>query len=64
MFLIKDTINNIAGVASCVAETVGTVGLTTLDIVKKARELKTRPPAITEEATDEVLKAGLGFYFV
>ena len=57
----KDTIKNIAGVASSVADTVGKVGSTTLDIVKNARVLKNRPPAITEEATDKVLKAGSGF---
>ena len=60
----KDTIKNIAGVASSVADTVNKVGSTTLDIVKKAREFKNRPPAITEEATDKVLRAGSGFYYV
>ena len=60
----KDTIKNIAGVASSVADTVNKVGSTTLDIVKKASELKIRPPAITEEAIDKVLKAGSGFYYV
>ena len=60
----KDTIKNIAGVASSVADTVIKVVSTTLDIVKKARELKNRPPAITEEAIDKVLKAGSGFYYV
>ena len=67
----KDTIKNIGGVAASVADTVGKVGSTTLDIVKKARELKSckltglnSPPAITEEATDKVLKAGSGFYYV
>ena len=38
----KDTIKNITGVVGSVAESVGKVGLTTLDIVKKARELKSR----------------------
>ena len=57
----KDTIKNIAGVASSVADTVGKVGSTTLDLVKKSREL--RKPAITAEATDKVLKAGSGFYY-
>ena len=60
----KDTIKNIAGVASSVSDTVGKVGSTTLDIVKKARELKNCPPAITEEATEKVMKAGSGFYYV
>ena len=60
----KDTIKAITGVASSVAKTIGKVGSTTLDIVKKARELKNPPPAITEEATDKVLKAGSGFYYV
>ena len=60
----KDTIKNIAKVASSVADTVNKVQSTTLDIVKKARELKNRPPAISEEAIDKVLKAGSGFYYV
>ena len=48
----KDTIKDIAGVAASVVDTVGKVGSTTLDIVKKSRELKSpRPPAIIEEAT-------------
>ena len=59
----KDTIKNIAGVASSVADTVNKVESTTLDIVKKARELKNRFPAITEEAIDKVLKAGSEFYY-
>ena len=60
----KDTIKAITGVTSSVTDTIGKVGSTTLDIVKKARDLKNRPPAITEEATDKVLKAGSGFYYV
>ena len=57
----RDTIKNIAGVVSSVADTVGKVGSTTVDLVKKSREL--RKPAITEDATDKVLKAGSGFYY-
>ena len=60
----KDTIKAITGVTSSVADTIGKAGSTTLDSVKKARELKNRPPAITEEETDKVLKAGSGFYYV
>ena len=58
----KDTINDIAGVVGFVADTVGKVGSTTLDIVKKLKGSKL--PAITEEATDKVLKAGSRFYYV
>ena len=36
----KDTIKNIAGVASPVADSVGKIGTNTIDIVRKARELK------------------------
>ena len=36
----KDTIGNIASTASSVVDTIGKVNNTTLDIVKKARELK------------------------
>ena len=60
----KDTIKAITRVAFFVSDTIGKVGSTTLDIVKKARDLKNRPPAITEKATDKVLKAGSGFYYV
>ena len=62
----KDTIKNIAGVASSVADTVGKVGSTAIDIVKKAREL--RKPAITDDAMNKVLNAkevsGTGFYYI
>ena len=58
------TIKNIADVAASVADT-------TLDIVKKVKGSKLpglRPlvasPPITEEATDKILKAGSGFYYV
>ena len=61
----KDTISNIAGVAGTVADAVGKVGSTTLDIVKKAREL--RKPAITDDAVNKVLNAsevkGSGFFY-
>ena len=63
----KDTIKNIAGVASTIADTVGKVGSTTLDIVKKSRELK-RPPAIIDDAMNRVLNSsevkGSGFFYV
>ena len=62
----KDTITNIAGVASSVADTVGKVGSTAIDIVKKAREI--RIPAITDDAMNKLLNAkevsGSGFYYI
>ena len=65
----KDTIKNIAGVASSVVDSIGKVGTTTLDIVKKARELKNKQP-ITDDAINKVLtatdtpKTGSGFFYV
>ena len=63
----KETIKNIAGVAGTVADAVGKVGSTTLDIVKKSREL--RKPAITDDAMNKVLNAsevknGSGFFYI
>ena len=66
----KDTIKNIAGVASFVVDSIGKVGSTTLDRVKKARELKSKSPAITNDAMNKVLsandipKTGNGFFYV
>ena len=61
----KDVIKNITGVAGTVADAVGKVGSTTLDIVKKAREL--RKPAITDDAMNKVLNASevkrSGFFY-
>ena len=59
-----DTIKAITWVASSVAHTIKTVKPTTLNIVKKARELKNCPFAITEKATDKVLKAFSELYYV
>ena len=63
----NETIKNIAGIAGTVADAVGKVGSTTLDIVKKSREL--RKPGITDDAMNEVLNAsevknGSGFFYV
>ena len=51
----KDTISNISNVAGTVADAVSKVGSTTLDLVKKSREL--RKPAITDDAMNKVLNA-------
>ena len=63
----KDIIKNIAGVAGTVAESVGKIGASTLDIVKKARALKNKQP-ITDDAINKVLNAyevkGSGFFYV
>ena len=63
----KDTIKNIAGVASSVADSVGKIGTNTIDIVRKARELKNKQP-ITDDAMNKVLNAsevkGSGFFYV
>ena len=66
----KDTIGNIASTASSVVDTIGKVGNTTLDLVKKARELKSKSPAITNNAMNKVLnaadtpKTGNGFFYL
>ena len=52
----RDTIKNIASVASSVVDSIGKVGTTILDIVKKARELKNKQP-ITDDAVNKVLNA-------
>ena len=50
-----------------VADTVGKVGSTAIDIVRKAKELRSKP-AITDEAVNKVLNAsevkGSGFFYV
>ena len=64
----KDTIGNIASTASSVVDTIGKVGNTTLDLVKRAREL--RKPAISDDAMNKILnasdspKTGNGFFYV
>ena len=65
----KETIGNIASTASSVVDTIGKVGNTTLDLVRKARELKNKQP-ITDDAMNKILnasdtpKTGNGFFFV
>ena len=65
----RDTIKNITGVASSVVDTIGKVGNTTLDLVRKARELKNKQP-ITDDAMNKILnandtpKTGSGFFYV
>ena len=63
----KETIKNIAGVAGTVADSVGKIGTTTLDIVTKVRELKNKQP-ITDDAIDKILNATevkrSGFFYV
>ena len=62
----KDTIFNVASAATSVVDSVGKIGNTTLDIVKKARDLKKQP--ITDDAMNKVLNAsevkGSGFFYV
>ena len=53
----KDTISNVASGTSSVVDSIGKVGNTTLDLVKKARELKSKSPAITNDAMNKVLTA-------
>ena len=65
----RDTIKNIAGVASSVADSVGQIGSNAIDIVKKARELKNKQP-ITDDGMNKILnandtpKTGSGFFYV
>ena len=65
----KDSIGNIASTASSVVDTFGKVGNTTLDLVRKARELKNKQP-ITDDAINKILnandtpKTGNGFFYV
>ena len=63
----KDTISNVASAASSIVYSIGKVGFTTVDIVKKARKLKNKQP-ITDDAVNEVLNAsevkGSGFFYV
>ena len=63
----RDTIKNIAGVASFVVDNNGKVCKTTLDIVKKASELQNKQP-ITDDAVNKVLNAtevkASGFFYV
>ena len=62
----KDTIGNIASATSSVVDSVGKIGNTTLDTIKKIKEL--RKPAITDDAINKVINAsevkGSGFFYV
>ena len=64
----KYNIGNIASTASSVVDTIGKVGNTTLDLVRKTREL--RKPAISDDAMNKVLnadntkKTGSGFFYI
>ena len=62
----KDTISNVASAASSVVDSVGKICNTTLDIAKKARDLKKQP--ITDDAVNKVLNASevkySGFFYV
>ena len=52
----KDTISNVAFTASSVVNNVGKISNTTLDTIKKIKELKNKQP-ITDEAMNKVLNA-------
>ena len=62
----KDTIGNIASATSSVVDSVGKIGNTTLDTIKKIKEL--RKPAITDDVINKVINAsevkGSGFFYV
>ena len=62
----KDTISNVASAASSVADSVEKIGNTTIDTIKKIKEL--RKPAISDDAMNKVLNAsevkGSGFFYV
>ena len=63
----KDTIKNIAGVASTVADAFEKIGRNTIDTRKQIIELKNKQP-ITDEAVNTVLNAsevkGSGVFYV
>ena len=64
----KDTISNVASVASSVVDNVGKIGNTTIDTIKTINEL--RKLAISDDAMNKVLiandtpKTGNGFFYV
>jgi hypothetical protein len=51
----KDLIQNIAGAVGSVVDTVGKVGTTTVDIIRKIKELKQQ--GISQKALEDVLRA-------
>ena len=65
----RDTIKNIAGVASSVSDSVKKIFTNAKDIVKKVRELKNKQPII-DDAMNKLLnandtpKTGSGFFYV
>ena len=65
----KDTIANVASVASSVADSVGKIGLNAVDVVRKIKELKNKQP-ITDDAMNKVRtatdtpKTKNGFFYV
>ena len=74
-FLInnKDTINAIANTVGSVSDSIGKVAGTTIDIVKKARELRNQ--GLSNETAEKILrerssesglsnKSGSGFYYI
>ena len=66
----KDTISNISNVAGTVAAAIGKIGTNTIDVVIKVKELKSKQPAITNDAINKVLnatdtaKTGIGFFHI
>ena len=67
-FLInnKDTIHAIANTVGTVSDSIGKVAGTTIDIVKKARELKNQGLSneTAEKFLKETTKTGSGFYYI
>ena len=63
----KDTISNVATAAFSVADSVGKICNTTLDIIKTSKKLKIKQP-ITDDVVNIVLNAsevkGSGFFYV
>ena len=51
----KNTISNVASATSSIVDSVGKIGNTTLDTIKKIKEL--RKPAISDDAMNKVLNA-------
>jgi hypothetical protein len=60
----SDTIKNVASTVGSVADVVGKIGSSTVDIIKKVKELKNQN--ITNNALEEVLqsKKGSGFLLI
>ena len=66
----QNTIKNIAGFASTVADGVKKIGTNTINVVRKIKELRHKP-AITDDAINKVLnanaidtpKTGNGFFY-